>query len=94
MVTRTLHVSNDPDNPHHCILDKKGACLACALIEAFGEVRRDEALELAARLAATQVVAFPQLQPGAPAVPPECAPRPGVELGCGEATGAGGRPNS
>jgi hypothetical protein len=39
------------DNPHMCILHDL-PCLACALIEAMGEDRRIEALDLAIRVAA------------------------------------------
>jgi hypothetical protein len=39
------------DNPHFCIIDGNAACLACGLIEAMGEDRRSEALDIASRLA-------------------------------------------
>lgn len=38
------------DNPHVCIYDENLSCLACALIDAMGEDRRHEALELASKV--------------------------------------------
>lgn len=38
-------------NPHTCILDDSVECLACALIEWWGEPDRDQALGMASAMA-------------------------------------------